>query len=102
MAVIIRATAQAVQIRIVMSEEQCECHNWARTDQAMFLTKHHPNCDNYDPESDAIELLKELTDGIESWSQETDGVYPELWDAYVKAKYAIGEGHEVNLDAEAV
>lgn len=83
-------------------KKQCECWNWARSDEAMFLTEHHPRCDRYDPEGDALELIKELTQGIEEWAYDCDGVHPLLWEAYVRAKFAIGEGGEVNLDSEAI
>lgn len=71
--------------------KQCECHSWARTDEGIFLTQHHPNCKKYDPVKDAKEIIKGLIDGIEAGAHDTDGVHPDLWDAYVRGKISIGE-----------
>ena len=69
----------------------CECMNWARTDKGMFLTEHHPNCKFYNPVKDAKALITALVNGIEEWASDEDGVHPECYNAYKKAKIAIGQ-----------
>ena len=66
----------------------CECQYWARTGQ-IFVTKHHPDCEKYAPEDDAFIIIKALLKGIEAWASDEDGVHPECWDAYKRARYSI-------------
>ena len=70
---------------------ECECFTWARTDKGMFLTEHHPNCKNYDPVKDAKEIISNLLAGVEEWANDEDGVHPECWEAYKRAKYSLGQ-----------
>ncbi|MDY6893849.1 MAG: hypothetical protein SVO01_00300 [Thermotogota bacterium] len=67
----------------------CECIHWART--AGWFTEHHPHCPKYDPEGDAIKIIKALLRGIEAWAADEDGVHPECWEAYKKAQLCVGE-----------
>jgi hypothetical protein len=45
------------------------------------------------------ELLKQLTVGIESWAKDEDGVHPDVWNAYVKAKTIIGEANTLGKES---
>lgn len=67
----------------------CICANWVRTKG--WLTEHHPHCGKYDPAGDAIKIITALIRGIESWASDEDGVHPDCWEAYNKAKFCIGE-----------
>lgn len=74
----------------------CECANWARL--GIFpLTEHHPNCPKYNPLKDCMEIIRPLLKGIECWAGDEDGVHPECWHAYKRAKDFIGE-HNYKLD----
>lgn len=82
-------------------EGKCEnCNNWVRADRGLFLTEHHPNCSKYDPEKEAYEIMIKLLSGIESWASEEDGVYPELWENYKKAKIFCGQFDVLKKDYE--
>ena len=68
----------------------CECVNWARA--GIFpLTAHHPNCAKYNPVKDCMEIIRPLLKGIEYWAADEDGVHPECWTAYKRAKEFVGE-----------
>ena len=71
----------------------CECQNWASLDplRTSILTGHHPRCPHGPDRFDAAcKLIHELALGIEMWAAEEDGVYPDVWDAYRKAKALEG------------
>lgn len=70
--------------------QNCECQEWARDDNGILLTNHHPNCKQYNPVGDALELIEELVKGIESWAADEDGVHDAVWDAYYKARMVLG------------
>ena len=70
--------------------QSCECLSWERVD-AKFLTVHHRNCEHYDPEGDAAKIIRALLKGIECWCRDEDGVHPDCWEAYKRAKMSIGE-----------
>lgn len=67
----------------------CDCLNMGRDGTVPLMTTHMPDCPNYFPEIRSV--LTDLVRGIESWAAEEDGVYPEVWDAYCRAKFMIGE-----------
>ena len=69
----------------------CECLSWARSDEYIFLTEHHPNCKNYDLIGDSIKLIEKLVSGIELWASEEDGVPDFLWDTYQQARLVLGK-----------
>jgi len=73
----------------------CECQNWCRDGQKI-ITKHHPRCSKHSLESDAHELITDLLRGIEAWSSDEDGVHPECWEAYKRAKASVWEMHDVH------
>lgn len=70
----------------------CDCQTFARTghEHGLFLN-HHPMCHRYSPEADCRELIINLIRGIEGWASDEDGVHPDCWDAYERAKLALGE-----------
>ncbi len=66
----------------------CPCAMWARDYPS--IAEHHRQCRFYDPERDAIKMLRELCIGIEAWAADKDGVHEELCDAYERANIACG------------
>ena len=58
---------------------------------SMLLTEHHENCPKCDVRGDAINQIRDLIRGIEAWASDEDGVHPECWEAYKRAKLSIGE-----------
>ena len=66
----------------------CECHNWADLDlRVRLLTGHHARCPHGgDPLEAAFKLIKELAQGIHVWAADEDGVHPDAWEAYRRAK----------------
>ena len=72
----------------------CECLGWARIGR--WLTEHHPDCEKYDPEGDAIKIITSLLRGIEAWASDEDGVHPDCWQAYRRAKFCVGEFDQVS------
>lgn len=70
----------------------CQCVNWCEINHThRFLTGHHEGCPN-SPEAlgAALDLIAALARGMELWGAEEDGIYPEAWEAYRKAKALQG------------
>jgi hypothetical protein len=71
----------------------CDCIYWCSEDQAWVdLTGHHENC----PKRGNVlahtkTLLTELVRGMEAWGADDDGIHPDAWEAYKRAKAVIGE-----------
>jgi len=70
--------------------ETCECVSWCHPGSMMLLS-HHPQCAKYNPVKDAHEIITGLLRGIESAAADTDGIHPDLWDAYKLAKTSVRE-----------
>lgn len=70
--------------------EPCECKNWA-TLGIVPLLSHHPRCSKYRPVADLMEIVKGLLAGIESWAADEDGIHDDCFEAYKKAKIALGQ-----------
>lgn len=73
-----------------MSDTQlCKCSNLGTMSLRIdVLTGHHQSCLRCPSIWSATEaLLTDLCSGIEAWAAEEDGIYPELWEAYRKAKF---------------
>jgi hypothetical protein len=70
----------------------CECDNWCEINHThRFLTGHHEGCPRSPKALDkALELIAALVRGMELWGAEEDGIYPEAWEAYRKAKALQG------------
>jgi hypothetical protein len=72
-----------------------ECQNMTSADvRANMLTGHSTQCSGYNTRvlmDGTTDLVRELVRGIEVWSTDCDGVHPELWNAYCKAKMLVGE-----------
>ena len=66
----------------------CECLNWCHNNLThVLLTGHHERCEHSpDALEKALELIANLTKGIEEWSAQEDGVPDFVWDAYSRAK----------------
>lgn len=76
-------------------EKKCECANWTQVDEYQFrhymLTGHHENCPHRPKSIDkACELISELAKGMERWAADEDGIHPDAWQAYRKAKFLEG------------
>ena len=70
----------------------CLCVTWCEINHIhRFLTGHHEGCPHSPKALDkALELIAALARGMELWGAEEDGIYPEAWDAYRKAKALQG------------
>lgn len=78
-----------------MSEPQnmdCECVGWADINtQHRILTGHHENCPRSRPAIEkALDLIMLLADGMERWGADEDGIHPDAWTAYRRAKALEG------------
>ncbi len=71
---------------------ECEygCENWASNGMLPLLS-HHSKCPNYNPTSELIKIVTDLLKGIESWASGEDGIPDECFDAYKRAKVAMGQ-----------
>lgn len=70
----------------------CSCKNWASTDLFfVILTGHHENCPKANIKKSSKALIQDLVRGMEHWAADEDGVHPEAWKAYTRAKSVIGE-----------
>lgn len=77
---------------------QCECRDWPRL-QGM-LTEHHENCPKCDIRGDALKQITNLVRGVEAWAADEDGVHPDCWQAYRRAKLSIGEFIDEPMEEE--
>ena len=70
----------------------CECRGWASDDQThMILTGHHVKCQKAGKEIDAaLVLIAEMAHAMDLWAAEEDGVHPDAWTCYRKAKALQG------------
>lgn len=68
---------------------KCNCETAARDGSFPLLLDHVPTC----PEFPGCirELIVGLVRGMEEWAADEDGIHPEAWAAYQRAKVAIGE-----------
>ena len=66
----------------------CQCVNWCDVSHThRFLTGHHQNCEHSpNAMSKALELIAQLARGMEYWAADEDGIHPEAWEAYRRAK----------------
>lgn len=76
-----------------MSENStlCECAHWPRAGNFRLFTKHHIDCEKYNPIAEVREVLTRLIRGMECWASDEDGIHPEAWEAYADAKMMLGE-----------
>ena len=83
---------KALASRALLSQE-CDCNTWCDNDlRYRLLTGHHQRCTNAAPILDkAIELIAELAKGMECWASDEDGIHPDAWEAYQKAKILQGD-----------
>ena len=75
---------------MIKTNSECECKNWA-SDGRLPMLSHHYKCQNYSPIFEMTKIIKDLIIGIESWGAEEDGVYGECFEAYKRAKVAMGQ-----------
>ena len=76
--------------------KECECKDWASNDILYVnMFGHHPGCltspSNVGVFLSMLEIVKSLTTGMESWSHDEDGIHPDAWKAYKRAKMILGE-----------
>lgn len=67
----------------------CECCKWGRP-SSKLLTKHHPNCTEYDIEKEVYQIIYDLLNGVVSWAHDEDGVHPDCWEAFKQGALFIG------------
>lgn len=67
----------------------CKCDELTRDGSFPLLLPHVPTC----PEFGCCvrELIVGLVRGMESWAADEDGIHPDAWEWYERAKVAIGE-----------
>lgn len=75
---------------ICSDSDVCECQSWCHPG-GLLLLSHHPHCTKYAPLADCREIIVGLLRGIEASAQDTDGVHPDLWEAYKRAKASVWE-----------
>ena len=70
----------------------CECSQWAEVrGEHRMLTGHHKNCHRSpDPLGKALALIAKLARGMECWAADEDGIHPDAWEAYRRAKALEG------------
>lgn len=69
----------------------CECRDWCDLDlRQRLLTGHHATCKHSHPLKSAYELIAALARGMEHWAHDEDGIHPDAWEAYRKAKALEG------------
>ena len=76
---------------------ECECKTWCRDGLPPF-TEHHRNCKNRNLEAESVALVSALVKGIENWAADSDGVHPDVWDAYQKALVFVGGFKKLAFD----
>ena len=71
----------------------CECKTWATDDIGLdSVLGHHHGCRHAPNAVTALRgLIRDLTDGMDYWAQDCDGVHPRAWDAYRRAKLLCGQ-----------
>jgi len=78
--------------------KECECRNWC-SDGRLPRTSHHYQCKHYNLAQDSLFMVRELTEAMEKWSADCDGMPNEAWEAYKKALLFSGQWrrfHEVS------
>lgn len=80
------------------SPAACECSQWADVrGESRILTGHHENCPRRpDPLGKALDLIANLAHGMECWAADEDGIHPDAWEAYRRAKALEGVFLEPN------
>ena len=64
-------------------EQPCECMNWARAERPHGVeTNHHYRCKYYDPVGEAKAIIIRLTQSMELWASDEDGIHHDAWEAY--------------------
>jgi len=76
--------------------KECECKDWASNDvRFVNMYGHHASCCARPSQLKQfrmmLDIIKSLTDGMEAWSKDEDGIHPDTWEAYKKAKMILGE-----------
>lgn len=67
----------------------CNCASRTHCGDFPLLLGHFPDCRIFG--SHVREMIEGLVRGIESWAADEDGVHPECWQWYKRAKMSLGE-----------
>jgi hypothetical protein len=79
------------RLRAAHGSAICECRDWCDLDlRPRLLTGHHATCKYSHPLKSAYELIAALARGMEHWARDEDGIHPDAWEAYRKAKALEG------------
>lgn len=78
----------------------CNCDEISRDGSVPLNLPHVPTCPHFT--GCVRDLLESLVRGIESWATDEDGVHWDAWDAYSRAKLAIGEPVRASVPVDAV
>jgi len=82
--------------------KECECKDWASNDvRFVNMYGHHTSCCARPSQLKQfrmmLDIIKSLTQGMEAWAQDEDGIHLEARDAYCKAKMILGEDCDETL-----
>jgi len=69
----------------------CICHTWAGDIRHLLLTGHHEHCQKGPTGLDAaLALIHDLTEAMDRWGWEEDGIPDHAWDVHRRAKVIVG------------
>jgi len=68
---------------------RCNCDSRTHDGSFPLLLPHFADCHEFG--QDLRTLIEGLVRGMESWAADEDGIHPDAWQAYQRAKLAIGE-----------
>ena len=72
------------------SARHCECRLWAMSGK-LAPCGHNLNCpERLDSERGWEDLVGGLITGMICWGADEDGIHPEAWEAYCRARMALG------------
>jgi len=73
-------------------DADCDCKTWGAVLPPILLRGHHPNCMkfNYTEQVEhAREIIESLVHSMELWAADEDGIHPDAWQAYERAKNVL-------------
>ncbi len=80
----------------MISETECGCLERTRLGCSPLLLTHDPDCKHFVPT--IKEVIESLVRGVEAWAGDEDGVHPDCWSAYERAKLILGETVSQSVD----
>lgn len=72
---------------------ECDCMDQCSMDiRVKLLTGHHENCPKnsvWNASQRGLDIIKALVDGMDAWASDEDGIHPEAYEAYKKARAVL-------------